>query len=115
MYDHACIRNKTQGDISRNVGGKIERKFDKKGTEKAAFSVVQNTKRLFCSAPGLPDGFFSNQKFQFGKNFQGLRLENVNIFYGHSEYFMDIWNILLPFGTFCVHLLHFSSFGIMHQ
>jgi hypothetical protein len=22
-------------------------------------------------------------------------------------YFMSIWNILWPFGTFCVHLVHF--------
>jgi hypothetical protein len=35
---------------------------------------------------------------------------------------MAIWNILQtfggilgPVGTFCVHLVHFSYFGIMHQ
>jgi hypothetical protein len=28
---------------------------------------------------------------------------------------MDIWDILLPFGTFCVHLVHFYGFGIMYQ
>jgi hypothetical protein len=28
---------------------------------------------------------------------------------------MDIWDILLPFGTFCVHLVHFSVFGIMYK
>jgi hypothetical protein len=67
---------------------------------------------------GLPDGSFSNQKSQFGKNFQGLRLENVDIFYGHLEYLMDIWDIL----HMTIHLVHFvfiwyifSSFGIMHQ
>jgi hypothetical protein len=32
---------------------------------------------------GLPDGLFSNPKFQFGKISEGLRLENVDIFYGH--------------------------------
>jgi hypothetical protein len=42
----------------------------------------------------LPDGLFSNQKSLFGKNVQSLRLENVDIFYGHLEYFMDIWDIL---------------------
>jgi hypothetical protein len=26
--------------------------------------------------------------------FEGLRLENVAIFYGHLEHFTDIWNIL---------------------
>jgi hypothetical protein len=57
---------------------------------------------------GLPDGLFSNQNSQFGKHFQGLRLKNVDIFYGHLEYFMDIWYILWPFGTFCVHLVHFT-------
>jgi hypothetical protein len=34
-------------------------------------------------------------------------LENVDIFYGHLEYFVNIWDILWPFGTFCVHLVHF--------
>jgi hypothetical protein len=44
--------------------------------------------------PGLPDSFFSNQKSQFGQILQGPRLENVDIFYGHLEYFTDIWYIL---------------------
>jgi hypothetical protein len=47
-----------------------------------------------ASTAGLPDGLFSNQKSQFGKNFQGLRLENNDIFYGQLEHFMDIWDIL---------------------
>jgi hypothetical protein len=42
----------------------------------------------------LPDGFFSNQKSQFGFNLEGLRLENVDIFHGHLEYFTDIWDVL---------------------
>jgi hypothetical protein len=37
-------------------------------------------------------------------------LVNIDIFYGHLEYFMDIWDILWPFGTFCVHLVHFFQF-----
>jgi hypothetical protein len=37
----------------------------------------------------------------------GLGFENVAIFYGNLEYFTNIWDILSPFGTFCVHLLHF--------
>jgi hypothetical protein len=53
----------------------------------------------------LPDGLFSNQKYRFGQNFQGLRLENVDmyipcpfgIFYG---YFVTIRYILCSFGTF---------------
>jgi hypothetical protein len=48
---------------------------------------------------GLPDGLFSNQKSQFGYIFEGLRLENVDIFNRHLEYFTDIWYILSPFGT----------------
>jgi hypothetical protein len=39
-------------------------------------------------------------------------LENVVIFHGHLVYFTDIWDILWPFGTFWVHLVHFSGFGI---
>jgi hypothetical protein len=48
-------------------------------------------------APGLPDGFFSNQ---FGQILERLRWENVDIFHGHLEYFRNIWDILLPFDTF---------------
>jgi hypothetical protein len=44
--------------------------------------------------PGLPDGLISNQKSQSGKMFQVIRLENVDRFYGHLEYFMDIWDIV---------------------
>jgi hypothetical protein len=44
--------------------------------------------------PGLPDGLFLNQIYQFGYILEGLRLDNVNIFYGHLEYFMDIRDIL---------------------
>jgi hypothetical protein len=42
---------------------------------------------------GLPDGLFSNQKFQFGLILEGSRLEYVNILNGHLEYFMEIWDI----------------------
>jgi hypothetical protein len=50
--------------------------------------------KFMKSEPGLPDGFFSNQKSQFGKILEGLRWENVNIFYGHLEYFTNFWDIL---------------------
>jgi hypothetical protein len=43
---------------------------------------------------GLPDGFFSDQKSQFGQTLEGLRIENVDIFYARLEYFTDIWDIL---------------------
>jgi hypothetical protein len=42
-------------------------------------------------------------------------MENVELFYGHLEYFTDIRDILWPFGTFYVNLVHFSGFGIMYQ
>jgi hypothetical protein len=42
-------------------------------------------------------------------------LINVDIFYGHLEYFTDIWDILLSFGTFCVHLVHFYGLGNIYQ
>jgi hypothetical protein len=35
---------------------------------------------------GLPDGSFSNKNPNLGKFFEGLGLENVDIFYGHLEY-----------------------------
>jgi hypothetical protein len=31
------------------------------------------------------------------------------------EYFTDIWDILWPFGTFWVHLVHFFGFGFIYQ
>jgi hypothetical protein len=34
-------------------------------------------------------------------------MENVDIFYDHSEYFTEIWDNVWPFGTFCVHLVHY--------
>jgi hypothetical protein len=37
-------------------------------------------------------------------------LENVYIFYGHLHYLGDILDILWPFGTFCIHLVHFFRF-----
>jgi hypothetical protein len=42
---------------------------------------------------------FSNQKSQFVKDLEGLRLENVDLFYGH-------------FGIFYGHLGYFNTFGI---
>jgi hypothetical protein len=39
-------------------------------------------------------------------------MENVYIIYGNLEYVKDIWEILWPFGSFCVDLVHFYGFGI---
>jgi hypothetical protein len=63
----------------------------------------------------LPDGLFSNQKSRFGQVLDGLRLENVDIFYGHLEHFTAIWYNLQPFGIVCGHLVHFPGFGIICQ
>jgi hypothetical protein len=73
--------------------------------------------------PGLlpsPGGLFLNPKSQFRSILEGLRLTNVDIFYGHLEYctdieifndhlvhFLFIWYIFCSFGTFFVHLVHF--------
>jgi hypothetical protein len=32
-----------------------------------------------------------------------------------NTYFMEIWDILWPFGTFFIHFVFFSGFGIMYQ
>jgi hypothetical protein len=61
-----------------------------------------------CS--GLPDGFFSNQKFQFAETLEGLAMEDVSIFYVHLINFPDIWYILWPFGTFLPVVVHFYPF-----
>jgi hypothetical protein len=42
-------------------------------------------------------------------------MENLGIFYDHLVYFKAIENILWPFGTFSVNLVHFSNFGVMYQ
>jgi hypothetical protein len=46
--------------------------------------------------PGLPDGLFYCQKFQFGYILEDIEMKNVGIFSGHLEYFTAIrwW----PFG-----------------
>jgi hypothetical protein len=37
---------------------------------------------------------FETQNPNFGYILEGPRLENVDLFYGHLEYFTDIWDIL---------------------
>jgi hypothetical protein len=41
--------------------------------------------------PGLPDGLFSNQKPNLRKFWRDF--DWIDIFYGHLEYFTDIWDI----------------------
>jgi hypothetical protein len=38
---------------------------------------------LHSSEAGVPDGLFSNQKYQFGSILEGLAMENLGIFYYH--------------------------------
>jgi hypothetical protein len=38
--------------------------------------------------------FLFKPKNLFGRILEGLRLENVDIFYSHLEYFTDIWGVL---------------------
>jgi hypothetical protein len=38
-------------------------------------------------AQGVPDGLFSNKKYQFGYILEGYKLENVEKCYGYLEYF----------------------------
>jgi hypothetical protein len=38
--------------------------------------------RDWCQ-PGLPDGIFSDQKYNFGYILEGLGKENIGILYGH--------------------------------
>jgi hypothetical protein len=92
------------------------------------FSPFCFVKNIFLIATpvqaGLPDGIFSWQKSQFGKIFEGLAFEVVDmfhcllvhVFYGHLvhfmaiwyTYFIAIWYILWSFGIF-------SGFGILHH
>jgi hypothetical protein len=44
--------------------------------------------------PGLPDVSFLNQKIPILVILEGPRLENVDRFYGHLEYFTDIRDTL---------------------
>jgi hypothetical protein len=57
----------------------------------------------------LPDGIFSNQKFQFGQILEGLAMEDVGMFYGQLVYFVNIWNILWTSDRFYGHLVYFMA------
>jgi hypothetical protein len=60
--------------------------------------------------PRLPDGSFSNQKSNFGYILEGLRNENVVIFYSHLEYLTAIGFILWQSGKFSGQLVYFFRF-----
>jgi hypothetical protein len=63
----------------------------------------------------LPDGIFSNQKYQFGKLFEGFEMENVSIFFAYLEYITAIWYMLLPFGNLVAIWYILPRFGILCQ
>jgi hypothetical protein len=50
---------------------------------KKKHKIGKTANTLQSSEAGLPDGIFSNQKFKFGKFFEGLAMEDAGIFYGH--------------------------------
>jgi hypothetical protein len=68
------------------------------------------------SRAGLPDGLFSNQKYQFGNILEVPMmgkccyiLFQFGIFHAHLGYFNAIWYILCSFATFCRVLVSFTS------
>jgi hypothetical protein len=66
--------------------------------------LTQLTTCKFISSfqPGLPDGFFSDQKSQFEYILVDLEMENVVIYSGHIWYFTTIGYILWVFENFVV-------------
>jgi hypothetical protein len=58
--------------------------------------------------PGLPDGFFSNQKSQLGKILEVHAMDDVGTFYDHLVYFTTFGYILWPFDIL-------SRFGMLYQ
>jgi hypothetical protein len=44
--------------------------------------------------------YFQTESPTWGKNLEGLGMENVVIFYDHWDYFSFIWYDLNPFGIF---------------
>jgi hypothetical protein len=58
--------------------------------------------------------YFQTKNPNLGKFWRALDWKLL-LFYGHLEQFTVIWDIFWPFGTFCVHLVHFSGFGIMYH
>jgi hypothetical protein len=69
----------------------------------------------FSSGQGCQMVCFQTRQPNLEKNSGPHIGKCLYLFYGYLEYFMDIWDILWPFGTFCVHLVHFSGFGMTHK
>jgi hypothetical protein len=127
MHVHTCMQKAfcssgplcgcctSTGSIIRSIMQRVELKANKQKLLKTGLLCTIQT----FMHTRLPDGLFTNPKSYSGSILEGLRLENVNIFYCHLEYFtnicdflMTIWNILRTFGIFYDHLVHLSGFGI---
>jgi hypothetical protein len=63
---------------------------------------------------GLPDGSFSDQKYQFGYILEDLGMENVAINSGLLEHFATIVYIQLAFDNFVVICSIFTRFVILY-
>jgi hypothetical protein len=87
-------------------------KFESEARKVSIFSRRKFSPKLFSTSAGMPDGIFSNQKFQFGLILQGLSME-------WKVYFMAIWSILRPCSIFCGHFIYFMviffRFGMLCQ
>jgi hypothetical protein len=57
---------------------------------------------------------FRTKNTNFGKFWRAL--DGIMLIYFRAFWnILWIFDVLLPFGTFCVHLVHFSGFAIMYQ
>jgi hypothetical protein len=65
---------------------------------------------LVGSAPGLPDGLFSNQKSQFMYILEGLAMENLGIFHEDLVYFRAIGNFFTAIWYILWSLVYFFPF-----
>jgi hypothetical protein len=71
--------------------------------------------RFDAHQAGLPDGIFSNQKFQFVQILEGSAMEDVKWLFGllgifycrlvYLVYFMAIWSIWFILGPFSIFFL----------
>jgi hypothetical protein len=73
--------------------------------ESGAFFKVCQEWKDYAERAGLPDGFVSDQKYQFGYILEDLGMENVVI-----KYILVILNILRSLGLFNGQLLVLYSF-----
>jgi hypothetical protein len=77
-------------------------------------NLFKNFKAKFSFQAGLPDGFFLDQKSQFGYILEDLGMENVVTYSCHLEYFTTIRH---SFGHLAIlwSFSFFPRFGILYQ